>query len=101
MTTAHVNRIGTANPPHDVHDAFIALGRGMLQDDKARLAFDRLAERAAISHRWSHFQPGAPGAAEVERQAATCGSTCSASSWSWCSSSPIGQKCTRRQPASL
>jgi alpha-pyrone synthase len=66
MTTAYVNRIGTANPPHDVHDAFVALGRDMLADDKARQVFDRLVDRAAISHRWSHFQPGQPGAAEVD-----------------------------------
>ncbi len=64
--TAHVNRIGTATPPHDVHDAFVTLGRGMLADDKARKTFDRLVERAAISHRWSHFQPGIPGATEVD-----------------------------------
>jgi len=66
MTTAYVNRIGTANPPHDVHDAFVALGRGMLVNDKARVMFDRLVSRAAIDHRWSHFQPGVPGAEDVD-----------------------------------
>ncbi len=66
MTTAHVNRIGTANPPHDVHDAFVALGRDMLVDEKTRVMFDRLVARSAIDHRWSHFQPGAPGAENVD-----------------------------------
>ena len=66
MTTACVNRIGTANPPYDVHDAFVALGRDMLVDDKARVMFDRLVARSAIDHRWSHFKPGAPGAEDVD-----------------------------------
>lgn len=66
MTTAYVNRIGTAHPPHDVHDAFVAFGRGLLADDKSRQVFDRLADRAAISHRWSHFQPSPAGADDVD-----------------------------------
>ena len=64
--TAYVNRIGTANPPHDVHNAFVTLGRDMLADDKSRLMFDRLVDRAAINHRWSYFQPSEPGAADVD-----------------------------------
>ena len=66
MTTAYVNRIGTAIPPHDVHDAFVAFGRTMLADDKSQQLFDRLVQRAAIQHRWSHFQPSLPGVDDVD-----------------------------------
>ena len=36
MTTAHINRIATAVPPHDVHDAFVRFA-GTLLEDRARL----------------------------------------------------------------
>ncbi len=64
--TAYVNCIGTANPSHDVHGAFVTLGRDMLTDDKSRQVFERMAERCAIDHRWSHFQPGEPGTATAD-----------------------------------
>ncbi len=63
---AHVNRIGTAVPPHDVHDAFVGFARTLLTDDRSRTVFDRMAERAGIGHRFSHFRPGEPGAADVD-----------------------------------
>jgi predicted naringenin-chalcone synthase len=59
MPEAFINRIATANPPHDVHDAFLNFGRLMLREDRRRLAlFNRMAERSAIAHRYSYFQPG-------------------------------------------
>jgi predicted naringenin-chalcone synthase len=64
--TAYVNRIGTATPSHDVHEAFVTLGRDMLADDKSRQVFERMVERCAIDHRWSHFQPGDPGTATAD-----------------------------------
>ena len=67
MTTAHINRIGTATPPHDVHDAFVVFARTLLTDDRTRSLFDRMAERAGIAHRYSFFQPGEPGAANVDK----------------------------------
>lgn len=68
MTTAHINRIGTAVPPHDVHDAFIVFGRTLLADDRSRTVFDRMAERSGIAHRFSFLQPGTPGAVEVDSE---------------------------------
>ncbi len=66
--TAHINRIGTAVPPHDVHEAFVAFARTLLTDDRARTVFERMAERAGIAHRYSSFQPGVPGAVEVDAE---------------------------------
>jgi len=66
MTTAHINRIGTAVPPHDVHEAFVVFARTLLADDRSRYVFDRMAERAEISHRYSFLRPGEPGAVNVD-----------------------------------
>ena len=61
---AFINRIATANPPHDVHDTFLRFGRRMLRHDNRRAAlFDRMAERSGISHRYSFLDPGTNGAA--------------------------------------
>ena len=58
MSEVFINRIATANPPHDVHAAFLDFGRLMLREDKRRLAlFNRMADRSAIAHRYSYFQP--------------------------------------------
>ena len=66
MTVPHINRIGSAVPPHDVHAAFVAFARTLLPDDKTRSTFDRMSERAGIAHRWSDFRPGDLGAGEVD-----------------------------------
>jgi hypothetical protein len=64
MPEAFINRIATANPPHDVHDAFLRLGQLMLKGDKRRLAlFDRIADRSGIAHRYSFLEPSTKGAA--------------------------------------
>ncbi len=68
MTVPHINRIATAVPPHDVHAAFVTFARTLLRDDRAIALFDRMAERAAIEHRYSVLQPGAPGAAQVDAE---------------------------------
>lgn len=57
MTTAYLNRIATAVPPHDVHEAFVGFARTILRDNRRRMAFDRMAERAQIDHRWSSLDP--------------------------------------------
>lgn len=57
MATAHINRIGTATPPHDVHNAFVELIEQSLDDPRHKKVFGKMAERAAISHRFSDFQP--------------------------------------------
>ncbi len=66
--TAHLNRIGTAVPPHDVHEAFVAFARTLLADDRSRLVFERMAERSGIAHRYSFFQPGEPGAVKIDAE---------------------------------
>ena len=66
MTTAHINRIGTAVPPHDIHVPFIAFARTLLADAKPRAVFDRMAERSGIAHRFSVLRPGNIEAGEVD-----------------------------------
>ena len=54
---AYLNRIGTAVPPHDVHDAFVRFVQHRLTTDRDRRLFDRMARRAAIGHRYSFIDP--------------------------------------------
>ena len=63
---AHINRIGTAVPEHDVHLPFLGFARTLLADDRTRLVFDRMAERSGIAHRYSDFRPGVLAAGEVD-----------------------------------
>jgi predicted naringenin-chalcone synthase len=53
MTTAYINRIGTAVPPHEVHAAFCDFMPGSLPPGRARQLFSRMASRAGISRRYS------------------------------------------------
>ncbi len=57
MVTAHINRIGTAVPPNDVHDAFVRFVGGMIDDRRNALIFKRMVGRADIAHRYSYFEP--------------------------------------------
>ncbi len=57
MVTAHINRIGTAVPPNDVHDAFVALAGGMITERRDQLLFKRMTGRSQIDHRFSFFAP--------------------------------------------
>ena len=66
MTTAHLNRIATAVPPHDVHDAFVALARTLLPDERACAVFERMAERSGIAHRHAVLQAGRIDQGEVD-----------------------------------
>jgi len=60
VTTAHINRIATAVPPHDVHETFIRFAESMFPDDRARVAlFRRMASKSGISHRYSFLAPAA------------------------------------------
>jgi predicted naringenin-chalcone synthase len=56
MTVAHVNAIGAAVPPHQVHDAFVAFVRESLPP-KAQRLFDRMVVRAGIEQRYSFIEP--------------------------------------------
>jgi len=52
LTTAYINRIATAVPPHDIHPAFVRFGRTLLES-REQSVFDRLAVKAQIAHRFS------------------------------------------------
>ena len=54
---AHINRIGTAVPPHEVHAAFSAFVGHALADPKHRRLFDRMVQRAGIDRRFSFLEP--------------------------------------------
>jgi alpha-pyrone synthase len=57
ITTAYVNRIATAVPEHDVHDAFVVFAENMLADPRLRTVFRRMVSRAKIAHRYSFLDP--------------------------------------------
>lgn len=55
--TAYLNRIATAVPEHDVHDAFVGFAETMLVDLRLQTIFRRMASRAEIDHRYSFLDP--------------------------------------------
>src|SRR6201997_1199425 len=57
MTAAYLNRIATAVPEHDVHDAFAVFAEQMLADPRLRTVFRRMVSRANIAHRYSFLDP--------------------------------------------
>jgi predicted naringenin-chalcone synthase len=57
MTTAYINRIATAVPPHDVHKAFIDFAASLLAEGTPRNLFRRMARLSAIEHRYSFVNP--------------------------------------------
>ena len=62
MPEAFINRIATANPPHDVHHTLLRFGQLMLRDNRRVALFNRMAERSGISHRYSFLEPDPNGA---------------------------------------
>jgi predicted naringenin-chalcone synthase len=59
ITTAYLNRIATAVPDHDVHEAFVVFAEKMLLDPRLRAVFHRMVGRADITHRYSVLDPNA------------------------------------------
>lgn len=57
MTVAHINCIGTANPPFEVHDAFVRFVSSELSDARERRLFERMAARSGIARRYSFLEP--------------------------------------------
>ncbi len=57
MATAHINRIATAVPQHDVHRAFIDFAANLLDEGTFRNLFRRMARLSAIDHRYSFIHP--------------------------------------------
>jgi alpha-pyrone synthase len=56
-TTAYLNRIATAVPEHDVHNAFVVFAEKMLADPRLHPVFRRMVSRANIAHRYSFLDP--------------------------------------------
>jgi predicted naringenin-chalcone synthase len=54
---AYLNRIATAVPEKDVHDAFVIFAEKMLTDQRLRTVFRRMVSRANIAHRYSFLDP--------------------------------------------
>jgi len=71
VTTAYVNRIATAVPPHDVHDTFMRFAESMFPDDRVRRAlFRRMATKSGIEHRYSALEPAEdPNGPTIDRDA--------------------------------
>ena len=57
MIEAYINRIATAVPEHDVHQAFVDFAGGMLEDPRVKPVFQRMAQRSGIGHRYSVLTP--------------------------------------------
>jgi predicted naringenin-chalcone synthase len=65
---AYLNRIGTAVPPNNIHNAFCAFAESLLPEAKHRELFGRMAVRADIESRWSYLlpDPDAPARGDLE-----------------------------------
>ena len=61
MTTAHIHRIATAIPPHDVHRPFVEFAETLLPQGTVRSLFKRMARLSAIEHRYSYVEPVSNG----------------------------------------
>ena len=57
IPTAYLNRIATAVPEHDVHDAFVVFAEKMLADPRLCMVFRRAVSRSGITHRYSFLDP--------------------------------------------
>ena len=57
LTTAYINRIATAVPPHDMHGAFIPFAESFLPEGTPRNLYRRMVRLAAIDHRYSFLKP--------------------------------------------
>jgi len=57
MTTAHINRIATAVPPHEMHRAFLPFAEGLLPEGTPRNLYRRMVRMSAIEHRYSFLNP--------------------------------------------
>lgn len=57
MTTAYINRIASAVPPHNVHHAFVSFASTLLPEGTYRNLFRRMARLSAIESRYSFVKP--------------------------------------------
>ncbi len=68
MATAHINRIGTATPPHDIHGLFLGLAERLLPEERDKALFRRMAGRAGIEHRYSYLEPASTETAAADTE---------------------------------
>jgi predicted naringenin-chalcone synthase len=61
VTQAYLNRIATAVPDADVHQAFVDFADGMLHDPRVKPVFQRMAQRSGIRRRFSFMTPNGSG----------------------------------------
>jgi len=66
MAQAHINRIATAVPRHEVHDAFRIFAGRQITEPRIRTAFARLAERSHITSRYSVLEPNADATGTID-----------------------------------
>jgi predicted naringenin-chalcone synthase len=64
--TAWLQRVGTATPRHDVHQAFVDYARTLLRSERDRLLLEHMAEHSGITHRYSVLEPAPPLGREVD-----------------------------------
>src|SRR6476660_4366438 len=57
LTTAYINRVATAVPPHDIHEAFRGFAQAQFRDNRHTSLFQRMADRSGIEHRYSFLSP--------------------------------------------
>ncbi len=58
MINAYLNRIATAVPPNDVHNAFLNFATTQFTGDGRKASiFQRLVEKSGINHRYSYIEP--------------------------------------------
>lgn len=62
----YINAIVTIAPEHDVHDAFQRWAGKQITDERQRAIFARMADRAAIDHRWSVLPPPGHGLSQTD-----------------------------------
>ena len=71
LTTAYINRIATAVPSHDVHEAFLGFAQSLLKDDRRNsVLFRRMVGKSGIEHRYSSLAPAAdPSGSAIDAEA--------------------------------
>ncbi|HVN93646.1 MAG TPA: 3-oxoacyl-[acyl-carrier-protein] synthase III C-terminal domain-containing protein [Terracidiphilus sp.] len=70
MTTAYLNRIATAVPPHDMHSAFVSFAQGLLSEGTPRNLYRRMVRLSAIDHRYSFLKPIVTEGGEMQDEGA-------------------------------
>lgn len=65
-STTYINRIGTALPAHDSHQAFIHWAERQIGCARSRALFQRMAARSGIEHRWSVLDTQGHSLGQVE-----------------------------------